>query len=85
MDDVNDRDAIRYSLADLEGFCQLAAGAAMSAVLPEEPAREAIVALAGDPAIMAASDEAELRRRYAVMRERLMDAANHATSEGIAK
>lgn len=42
-------------------------------MLPEEPPYEALKALAGDPLLLAASDEQELRRRYAVMRQRLME------------
>jgi hypothetical protein len=43
--------------------------------LPAEPTHDMLKALAGDPAILAASDEEELRRRYGVMRERLISIA----------
>jgi hypothetical protein len=39
--------------------------------LPADPPRDVLMALAGEPLLLAASDEQELRRRYAAMREAL--------------
>jgi hypothetical protein len=40
-------------------------------ILPADPQRDVLMALAGEPLLLAASDEQELRRRYAAMREAL--------------
>ncbi len=57
---------------------------AIEAALPREAPYDAIKALAGDPVLLAGSDEIELRRRYEVMRNRLLEAAmgRDATSRG---
>lgn len=80
-----DRQAKTYSLEDMEMFCALASSKTMEAVLPEDPPHDALKALAGDPVILAASDEQELRLRYKAMRDVLMtdrlDAARQTHSE----
>jgi hypothetical protein len=40
---------------------------------PALPTYAMLLALAGDPVILAASDEIELRRRYVVMRARCLE------------
>lgn len=47
-----------------------------SEYVPSEPTHDMLKALAGDPAILAASDEEELRKRYAVMLLRISGSAD---------
>jgi hypothetical protein len=67
-DDVFDFDKL---CAEIDAFGgQLKANETADAkLLPPEPTHEMLRALAGDPALLAASDEAELRKRYQAMRD----------------
>lgn len=51
--------------------------------LPQEPTYEMLKALAGDPVILAASDEEELRKRYAAMIRVMQSDANRNLSRGL--
>ena len=73
---IDDADAcpetrVVFLIKHLANQCRAFERAQRAEELPPEPTHAMLKALAGDPVILAASDEAELRARYAAMVQEL--------------